>query len=491
MISGPGDTSDEVATVQSVITEWNTQHAVDENVVFVPKHFSTNTVPVYRRGTDGQAVINEQLTEGSDVVFCLFKHRLGTPTPRNPHSGTVEEAEIKESKGPVHIYFWDGDAPSGVLRQQEARAEYDRLEEFRKEFHKNNSGLYASYGSLDVLESHISKALWADARKLKRAASAQTSIEPVVPTQPQTAPLVPDAELLMGWLYSPQDRGKVKKLVDGRIRELAATVDALEMPAHTNPDALLGRYQMIFEASKTTLELFRVGVENDPDIVGNPVWTNAMRELVGIRRSADRVEPVSRLPAIEFDRARHIPAMLALRVVGLAAVQFDSADPRHIQTQFWIELGKLTWRDRDAGRRGLPTQLRSVLDLLDEHEVLDGQTIAAADNTGRKFTMSRYMRSGLRPIFADIADDEWERINDQFEYRRALLYAKKGLPIPPMPAATQWTTRDSWRPEREFREEAGLNHHASPWNRTDPATGEAFITMDTINRVAAAAMGHM
>lgn len=487
MMSGPGDTSDEVATVQRVIIEWNTQHSVVENVVFVPKHFSTNTVPVYRRGTDGQAVINEQLTEGSDVVFCLFKHRLGTPTPRNSHSGTVEEAEIKESKAPVHIYFWNGVAPLEVLSQPEARAEYDRLDEFRKEFHKNNSGLYASYGSLDILAGHIEKALWADARKLKRPAGVQTSIASTVPAQPQPAPVVPDAELLMGWLYSPQDRASVKKLVDGHVRKLVSAVNALEMDNRVDAEALLARYQEIFDVSMPVLELFRVGVENDPEIAANLVWKNAMRELLRIRTSTDRPTRFHPLPADALNKARHMPAMLALRVVGLAAVQFDSTDPKLPRTQLWMDLCELTWRDPDANRRGQDPRPRSALDLLDEHQVLDPQTVAGA--SGQKFSMSRYMRALLRPTFPELVDAEWDRINDQFEYRRALLYARNGIQIAPMLASTEWTT-SGLRAEVEFKEDSGYDKPESPWGRTD-YSGKRFVNEETFMAVSASSMRDM
>ncbi len=82
MISGPGDTAEEVEAVKATIAKWNSSHAKDMGVVFVPpQHHSTNTVPVLRAGVDGQAIINEQITDHADVILALFKYRLGTPTP--------------------------------------------------------------------------------------------------------------------------------------------------------------------------------------------------------------------------------------------------------------------------------------------------------------------------------------------------------------------------------------------------------------------------
>ena len=171
MISGPGDTSSEVQIVREEIAAWNSKHSVTQGVVFIPKHFSTNTVPIYRRGSDGQAVINEQVTNDSDIVVALFKHRLGTPTPRNSKSGTVEEADIKEADGTVHVYFWGGDVPQEVARGDE----WKRLEAFRDEFHANERGLYASYESHDDLREQVERALWDDARSIAATVPAGTA----------------------------------------------------------------------------------------------------------------------------------------------------------------------------------------------------------------------------------------------------------------------------------------------------------------------------
>lgn len=185
MISGPGDTSEEVAAVREVIGTWNGEHSVTEGVVFVPKHFSTNTVPIYRKGGDGQAVINEQVTSDSDIVIALFKHRLGTPTPRNSQSGTVEEADLKEADGTVHVYFWGGDVPQEVARGDE----WKRLGEFRDEFHANTRGLYASYNSPADLRQQVERALWEDARSIAALASAgAASVEGADEQKPSNVP---------------------------------------------------------------------------------------------------------------------------------------------------------------------------------------------------------------------------------------------------------------------------------------------------------------
>jgi hypothetical protein len=176
MISGPGDTSKELEAVREVIRTWNSSHAEDEGVMFVAKHCSTDSVPIYSRGRDGQSVINDQITNKSDVIVALFKYRLGTPTPRNVHSGTVEEADILSPTGPVHFYFFESETLPAVISRDGTpeREQWGRLSAFREEFHQKNSGLYATYTGVENLKEQVEKALWSDARKFAASRLSST-----------------------------------------------------------------------------------------------------------------------------------------------------------------------------------------------------------------------------------------------------------------------------------------------------------------------------
>lgn len=168
MISGPADTEQEVEAVRATIAKWNSSHARDEGVVFVPQHYSTDTVPVLRAGVDGQAIINEQITNHADVILALFKYRLGTPTPRNEYSGTVEEAEARSETGMAHMFFWQGDSlPMTIAGSTEKMADWGKLKTYRETFHENTSGLYHTYNSLESLIDKVEATLWRDARILK------------------------------------------------------------------------------------------------------------------------------------------------------------------------------------------------------------------------------------------------------------------------------------------------------------------------------------
>jgi hypothetical protein len=242
MISGPGDTSDEVKVVREVIAKWNSDHAANQGVVFIPKHFSTNTVPVYRRDIDGQAVINEQITKHSDVVLCLFKYRLGTETPRNEHSGTVEEAELRESAAQVHMYFWDGDSvPRSVTDDPKARDQWDRLQAYRASFLNNDKGLYASYRSDSDLHEQVDRALWADAQVFGKNSTPGPVAEPLAATA---------LDITIGgqvW-HSPTFDKHLEQFIDGDIKQeqewadkfrksvpSSADLIANAMPGHSRP----------------------------------------------------------------------------------------------------------------------------------------------------------------------------------------------------------------------------------------------------------------
>ncbi|MFV9455001.1 hypothetical protein ACNJ7E_16345 [Rhodococcus sp. NM-2] len=218
MISGPGDTAGEVAIAREVIAKWNSDHSADRGVVFIPKHHSSDTVPVYRRGVDGQAVINEQITEHSDVVLCLFKYRLGTPTPRNEYSGTAEEADLREADARVHMYFWDGDAVPKSVTEGTNREQWDRLNEFRESFYANDKGLFDTYDSDEHLREKLERALWSDARNFQK--TRETAKAPAALTSPSATPSITVSVTEDVWRVPEAILGRfLEDLISNDIRE--------------------------------------------------------------------------------------------------------------------------------------------------------------------------------------------------------------------------------------------------------------------------------
>lgn len=167
MISGPSDTQEDLNHVRQAVREWNAEHSQGRGVVYITKHFETDVVPLYQPDTDGQLIINDQLTSQSDIVIALFRHRLGSKTPRSKDSGTAEEVHALAQIGkPAHVYFWNGPTPAEVTDDTYKRKELDRLHKFRESFNPNNLGLYKRFSSGSVLRDHVKRALTEDAAKL-------------------------------------------------------------------------------------------------------------------------------------------------------------------------------------------------------------------------------------------------------------------------------------------------------------------------------------
>lgn len=160
MLSGPGDTANDIDVITDVIHKWNDNHGAAQKLIFLPVHYLQDVVPVYQPGADGQIVINQQITEKSDVVLCVFRHRLGTPTPRSGASGTVEEADIGQKNGFAHVLFWNGDIPRAVASSSSASAENQRLENFRASFETEPKGLYGLFESELALRAAVERILW-------------------------------------------------------------------------------------------------------------------------------------------------------------------------------------------------------------------------------------------------------------------------------------------------------------------------------------------
>lgn len=173
LVSGPSDTADDADLVRKWIHEWNDAHAISRGVVFLPLHYRENAVPVYKDGADGQYIINQQLTNSSDFVIGIFRHRLGTPTARDEHSGTVEEATIASLQGSAHLFFWNGPIPRSVTIDETQSRERSRLEEFRRSIESEAKGLYGTFESSEELKRQIDLILWSHANSVNPEGEAE------------------------------------------------------------------------------------------------------------------------------------------------------------------------------------------------------------------------------------------------------------------------------------------------------------------------------
>jgi hypothetical protein len=95
-----------------------------------PVHWKSDVYPNFNP-EGGQPEIDAQILDNSDILIGIFRHRLGTPTKDAP-SGTAHEILKHVAKGgTVMAYFSKEPVP-----QNADFAEYQRLQEFKKECQK-------------------------------------------------------------------------------------------------------------------------------------------------------------------------------------------------------------------------------------------------------------------------------------------------------------------------------------------------------------------
>lgn len=103
LVASPGDVEEERKAIPDIIAEWNHINSEIKSVVLLPIKWETHSAPLV--GGRPQAIINEQVLGGCDMIIGVFWTRIGSPTGVS-ESGTVEEIEwfIKNGK-PVMLYF--------------------------------------------------------------------------------------------------------------------------------------------------------------------------------------------------------------------------------------------------------------------------------------------------------------------------------------------------------------------------------------------------
>lgn len=136
LIASPTDVSQDRDHAEAAIHAWNRDRTVGRKVVLLPLRWETGSVPeLHAEGP--QAVINEQLVGGTDIVIALFHGRFGA-------GGAGEEIEKAPALGAqVHVWFSEAPIPHD--------ADMDELQKVR-DFQAilKGRGLLGTYASADV-----------------------------------------------------------------------------------------------------------------------------------------------------------------------------------------------------------------------------------------------------------------------------------------------------------------------------------------------------
>lgn len=145
-IASPGDVLDQRNLLENIIWQWNNEHTDSKNTILMPIRWENNSTASYRINQDGQAVINEQILEDSDILIAIFGHKIGTRT-MSGKSGTVEEINYfydKYKRG-VGIFFVEGDSVP-----KEFISDYSMVEKYKKHLETEHRGIYDKFDLVKI-----------------------------------------------------------------------------------------------------------------------------------------------------------------------------------------------------------------------------------------------------------------------------------------------------------------------------------------------------
>lgn len=172
-IASPGDCGEERNTIPQVLSEWNREHSVNMAILFEPVLYETDVRP--EPGARPQDIINWQLIADSDILIACFWTRIGSSDDGIPH--TVEELnQFIDIGKPALLYFSARPAPL----EQIDTDQWQQLKKFKDQC--QDTGLYASYKSLEEFKSQLRRHLTGLAFSLNQDREAAIDLQkPVRP----------------------------------------------------------------------------------------------------------------------------------------------------------------------------------------------------------------------------------------------------------------------------------------------------------------------
>ena len=221
LIASPGDAGAARNIIERALHDWNDHRADAEHVILRPRRWETGSIPVLGRG-GAQSVINSQLVDGADIVFAVFYHRLGSPTP-SAVSGTAEEiARSVHARKPVHLYFAEKRLPYDADLEQ-----FRALRDFRHEMQK--LGLIATFTEESELATAVTAAIEYDVRTLKDAKEPSNRKRPPV-SRPKAAPTAIKRLIEVEYVRRLRQRSQAKVKVTSRYRD---SINVANWTAHS------------------------------------------------------------------------------------------------------------------------------------------------------------------------------------------------------------------------------------------------------------------
>lgn len=230
------------------------------------------------------------------------------------------------------------------------------------------------------------------------------------------------------------------------------------------------------DASEPLLRILAFGVTYDRSGMHSDLWIDALSRLLRARTAPTGIFQD------HLERLRHYPALLAMRTIGLAAVQ-QGADGLFIRVH-----SEVTWRDWSGERRSVPAAVA-----LHDYNVLSPDVVNMLprwDGTRWLYPCSHLLRVVLRPIFGDVLadDDDYKWACDRYEYRLALLQQRLKNQRGALKGATgefmgdfQWGSSGKLQAQEDFEEASARASNGWPWWSVVPRD-ELATTLETLRQ---------
>lgn len=278
-IASPSDVGIRRDEIESVIFQWNKEHAEDLQTILLPRRWETDVAPGYNN-IDGQQIINEELLNACDLLIGVFWTKLGAPTT-NYHSGTLEEIDAFHTQGKdVMVYFVDENLPTTIDLN-----EFQKVKDFKEEFRRKNL-------AFDYDKNRIAYDLLKKVRKYSRERGAieiENTVQDKIEAQESMSSLTEMIEsnelieaeyILLSYILQTSDRSfGARWMADGTINQ----IKEWESQEHMKP-ILSSQYHLVLN----NMDERGLIEESEYTSYGNPrLYTMPMKVFTELRNLRD------------------------------------------------------------------------------------------------------------------------------------------------------------------------------------------------------------
>ncbi len=151
LVASPSDVQAERDALRTAVWDFNDEHASALQVVLLPVLWETHARP--ELGTEPQALLDQQIVDGADVVIGVFWTRAGSKLPDGTFATVHELERLVEAGKPALLYFSSQPAVPSMIDPEQlvaVQAIKDRAQAW---------GLYGEYDSVAGLVERVRRDL--------------------------------------------------------------------------------------------------------------------------------------------------------------------------------------------------------------------------------------------------------------------------------------------------------------------------------------------